>query len=129
MRSDSVDSLHTLSASYLKDREKLTDEQKACRLQKDFWEDFLACASVISAQTEDDLLYTIRYCKGEDLSELQGLLSAVVDERLDTRNSVLRTVEELQTQELRLKRKLEELDEDYEYQKRILKARTDKRQK
>ena len=56
MRSDSADSLHTLSASYLKDREKLTDEQKACRLQKDFWEDFLAYASVISAQTEDDLL-------------------------------------------------------------------------
>lgn len=129
MYTNSLNTLHALSSNYLKDREKLTDEQKACRLQKNFWEDFLACASVISAHTEDDLLYAMRYCNEEDLVEFQRLLSDVLDERHEVRNMTLREIEELEVHEVKLKRKLEELDEEYAYQKKSLKAQMDEKQR
>ena len=129
MYTNSLNTLHALSSNYLKDREKLTDEQKACRLQKNFWEDFLARISIISAHTEDDLLYAMRYCNEEDLVEFQRLLSDILDERHEVRNMTLREIEELEVHEVNLKRKLEELDEEYAYQKKSLKAQMDEKQR
>mgnify|MGYP000970693073 FL=1 len=129
MYTNSSNTLHTLSSAYLKDREKLTDRQKSAQMQKSFWEDFLARISIISAHTEDDLLYAMRYCNEEDLVEFQRLLSDILDERHEVRNMTLREIEELEVHEVNLKRKLEELDEEYAYQKKSLKAQMDEKQR
>ena len=129
MYANSSNTLHALSSAYLKDREKLTDRQKSAQMQKSFWEDFLARISIISAHTEDDLLYAMRYCNEEDLVEFQRLLSDVLDERHEVRNMTLREIEELEVHEVNLKRKLEELDEEYAYQKKSLKAQMDEKQR
>lgn len=129
MYTNQSNTLHTLSSAYLKDREKLTDRQKSAQMQKSFWEDFLARISIISAHTEDDLLYAMRYCNEEDLVEFQRLLSDVLDERHEVRNMTLREIEELEVHEVKLKRKLEELDEEYAYQKKSLKAQMDEKQR
>ena len=129
MYTNQSNTLHTLSSAYLKDREKLTDRQKSAQMQKSFWEGFLARISIISAHTEDDLLYAMRYCNEEDLVEFQRLLSDVLDERHEVRNMTLREIEELEVHEVKLKRKLEELDEEYAYQKKSLKAQMDEKQR
>ena len=129
MYTNQSNTLHALSSAYLKDREKLTDRQKSAQMQKSFWEDFLARISIISAHTEDDLLYAMRYCNEEDLVEFQRLLSDVLDERHEVRNMTLREIEELEVHEVNLKRKLEELDEEYAYQKKSLKAQMDEKQR
>ena len=129
MYANSSNTLHALSSAYLKDREKLTDRQKSAQMQKSFWEDFLARISIISAHTEDDLLYAMRYCNEEDLVEFQRLLSDILDERHEVRNMTLREIEELEVHEVNLKRKLEELDEEYAYQKKSLKAQMDEKQR
>ncbi len=129
MYANSSNTLHALSSAYLKDREKLTDRQKSAQMQKSFWEDFLARISIISAHTEDDLLYAMRYCNEEDLIEFQRLLSDILDERHEVRNMTLREIEELEVHEVNLKRKLEELDEEYAYQKKSLKAQMDEKQR
>ena len=129
MYANSSNTLHALSSAYLKDREKLTDRQKSAQMQKSFWEDFLARISIISAHTEDDLLYAMRYCNEEDLIEFQRLLSDILDERHEVRNRTLREIEELEVHEVNLKRKLEELDEEYAYQKKSLKAQMDEKQR
>lgn len=129
MYTNSSNTLHALSSAYLKDREKLTDRQKSAQMQKSFWEDFLARISIISAHTEDDLLYAMRYCNEEDLVEFQRLLSDILDERHEVRNMTLREIEELEVHEVNLKRKLEELDEEYAYQKKSLKAQMDEKQR
>ena len=129
MYTNPSNTLHALSSAYLKDREKLTDRQKSAQMQKSFWEDFLARISIISAHTEDDLLYAMRYCNEEDLVEFQRLLSDVLDERHEVRNMTLREIEELEVHEVNLKRKLEELDEEYAYQKKSLKAQMDEKQR
>ena len=129
MYTNSSNTLHALSSAYLKDREKLTDRQKSAQMQKSFWEDFLARISIISAHTEDDLLYAMRYCNEEDLIEFQRLLSDILDERHEVRNMTLREIEELEVHEVNLKRKLEELDEEYAYQKKSLRAQMDEKQR
>lgn len=129
MYTNPSNTLHALSSAYLKDREKLTDRQKSAQMQKSFWEDFLARISIISAHTEDDLLYAMRYCNEEDLVEFQRLLSDVLDERHEVRNMTLREIEELEVHEVNLKRKLEELDEEYAYQKKSLRAQMDEKQR
>ena len=129
MYTNPSNTLHALSSAYLKDREKLTDRQKSAQMQKSFWEDFLARISIISAHTEDDLLYAMRYCNEEDLVKFQRLLSDVLDERHEVRNMTLREIEELEVHEVNLKRKLEELDEEYAYQKKSLKAQMDEKQR
>lgn len=129
MYTNSSNTLHALSSVYLEDREKLTDRQKSAQMQKSFWEDFLARISIISAHTEDDLLYAMRYCNEEDLVKFQRLLSDILDERHEVRNMTLREIEELEVHEVRLKRKLEELDEEYAYQKKSLRAQMDEKQR
>ena len=129
MYTNPSNTLHALSSAYLKDREKLTDRQKSAQMQKSFWEDFLARISIISAHTEDDLLYAMRHCNEEDLVEFQRLLSDILDERHEVRNMTLREIEGLEVHEVNLKRKLEELDEEYAYQKKSLKAQMDKKQR
>lgn len=128
MYTNPSNTLYALSSAYLKDREKLTDRQKSAQMQKGFWEDFLARISIISAHTEDDLLYAMRYCNEENLVEFQRLLSDILDERHEVRNMTLREIEELEVHEVRLKRKLEELDEEYAYQKKSLKAQMNEKQ-
>ena len=129
MYTNPSNTLHALSSAYLKDREKLTDRQKSAQMQKSFWEDFLARISIISAHTEDDLLYAMRYCNEVDLIEFQRLLNDILDEHHEVRNMTLREIEELEVHEVKLKRKLEELDEEYAYQKKSLKAQMDEKQR
>ena len=109
-----------LRRSYLKRTGELTDQKKAVQKLKAFWEDFLTQASRISAQTEDDLLFSMGQLEGDDLARLKGALADVVDARVETRNFIMREIEEAQEEETRLHKRIEELDEEYAYERKRL---------
>ena len=109
-----------LRRSYLKRTGELTDQKKAVQKLKAFWEDFLTQASRISAQTEDDLLFSMGQLEGDDLARLKGVLADVVDARVETRNLIMREIEEAQKEETRLHKRIEELDEEYAYERKRL---------
>ena len=109
-----------LRRSYLKRTGELTDQKKAVQKLKAFWEDFLTQASRISAQTEDDLLLSMGQLEGDDLARLKGALADVVDARVETRNLIMREMEEAQEEETRLHKRIEELDEEYAYERKRL---------
>ena len=109
-----------LRRSYLKRTGELTDQKKAVQKLKAFWEDFLTQASRISAQTEDDLLFSMGQLEGDDLARLKGALADVVDARVETRNLIMREIEEAQKEETRLHKRIEELDEEYAYERKRL---------
>lgn len=109
-----------LRRSYLKRTGELTDQKKAVQKLKAFWEDFLTQASRISAQTEDDLLFSMGQLEGDDLARFKGALADVVDARVETRNLIMREIEEAQEEETRLHKRIEELDEEYAYERKRL---------
>ncbi len=120
MSRQTPNTIEKLRRSYLKRTGELTDQKKAVQKLKAFWEDFLTQASRISAQTEDDLLLSMGQLEGDDLARLKGALADVVDARVETRNLIMREMEEAQEEETRLHKRIEELDEEYAYERKRL---------
>lgn len=120
MSRQTPNTIEKLRRSYLKRTGELTDQKKAVQKLKAFWEDFLTQASRISAQTEDDLLFSMGQLEGDDLARLKGALADVVDARVETRNLIMREMEEAQEEETRLHKRIEELDEEYAYERKRL---------
>ena len=58
--------------------------------------------------------------EGDDLARLKGALADVVDARVETRNLIMREIEEAQEEETRLHKRIEELDEEYAYERKRL---------
>ena len=117
MSRQTPNTIEKLRRSYLKRTGELTDQKKAVQKLKAFWENFLTQASRISAQTEDDLLLSMGQLEGDDLARLKGALADVVDARVETRNLIMREMEEAQEEETRLHKRIEELDEEYAYER------------
>ena len=120
MSRQTPNTIEKLRRSYLKRTGELTDQKKAVQKLKAFWEDFLTQASRISAQTEDDLLFSMGQLEGDDLARFKGALADVVDARVETRNLIMREIEEAQEEETRLHKRIEELDEEYAYERKRL---------
>ena len=120
MSRQTPNTIEKLRRSYLKRTGELTDQKKAVQKLKAFWENFLTQASRISAQTEDDLLLSMGQLEGDDLARLKGALADVVDARVETRNLIMREMEEAQEEETRLHKRIEELDEEYAYERKRL---------
>ena len=120
MSRQTPNTIEKLRRSYLKRTGELTDQKKAVQKLKAFWEDFLTQASRISAQTEDDLLFSMGQLEGDDLARLKEALADVVDARVETRNFIMREIEEAQEEETRLHKRIEELDEEYAYERKRL---------
>ena len=120
MSHQTPNTIEKLRRSYLKRTGELTDQKKAVQKLKAFWEDFLTQASRISAQTEDDLLFSMGQLEGDDLARLKEALADVVDARVETRNFIMREIEEAQEEETRLHKRIEELDEEYAYERKRL---------
>ena len=120
MSHQTPNTIEELRRSYLRSREELTDQKKAVQKLKAFWEDFLTQSSRSSAQTEDDLLFSMGQLEGDDLARLKGALADVVDARVETRNLIMREIEEAQEEETRLHKRIEELDEEYAYERKRL---------
>ena len=120
MSRQTPNTIEELRRSYLRSREELTDQKKAVQKLKAFWEDFLTQSSRSSAQTEDDLLFSMGQLEGDDLARLKGALADVVDARVETRNLIMREIEEAQEEETRLHKRIEELDEEYAYERKRL---------
>lgn len=120
MSRQTPNTIEELRSAYLKRTGELTDQKQAVQKLKTFWEDFLTQASRISAQTEDDLLFSMGQLEGDDLARLKGVLADVVDARVETRNLIMREMEEAQEEETRLHKRIEELDEEYAYERKRL---------
>lgn len=120
MSHQTPNTIEELRRSYLKRTGEFTDQKQAVQKLKAFWEDFLTQASRISAQTEDDLLFSMGQLEGDDLARLKGALADVVDARVETRNLIMREMEEAQEEETRLHKRIEELDEEYAYERKRL---------
>lgn len=120
MSRQTPNTIEELRSAYLKRTGELTDQKKAVQKLKAFWEDFLTQASRISAQTEDDLLFSMGQLEGDDLARLKGALADVVDARVETRNLIMREIEEAQEEETRLHKRIGELDEEYAYERKRL---------
>ena len=128
MSHQTPNTIEELRRSYLKRTGELTDQKQAVQKLKAFWEDFLTQASRISAQTEDDLLFSMGQLEGDDLARLKGALADVVDARVETRNLIMREIEEAQEEETRLHKRIGELDEEYAYERRRLQMLHERRE-
>ena len=120
MSHQTPNTIEELRRSYLKRTGEFTDQKQAVQKLKAFWEDFHTQASRISAQTEDDLLFSMGQLEGDDLARLKEALADVVDARVETRNFIMREIEEAQEEETRLHKRIEELDEEYAYERKRL---------